>query len=322
MISNIQTLRAIAAILVVAFHAIPTAKSYQLSTDFFYKIDIWGSAGVDIIFVISGFIMIYIQNKKNKTPVEFIKDRIERIVPLYWFLTLSFSALLLTFPSAFNVWTFDFKTLINSLFFINYLTSGNYPVLFVGWTLEYEMLFYLVFALSIFMKNIYYSAICCIISLIVMVFLGLSDIILEFCFGMLVGLLYSNTKLKINSFLCFISIALGFYFLTIDWNIELPRFIVWGLPSLFIFIGFLYLKPIKNIVLDTLGSASYSIYLVHVFVILISYRVFSKIGRIDISYINEIYVILSILASIFSGVLLHFIIEKPLAKLIHNFKMR
>lgn len=127
MISNIQILRAIAAILVVAFHAVPTAKSYQLSTDFFYKIDVWGSAGVDIFFVISGFIMIYIQNKKNKTPAEFMKDRIERIAPLYWFLTLSFSFLLFIFPSAFNVWAFDFKTLINSLFFINYLTSGNYP---------------------------------------------------------------------------------------------------------------------------------------------------------------------------------------------------
>jgi len=321
MISNIQILRAIAAILVVAFHTVPTAKSYQLSTDFFYKVDSWGSAGVDIFFVISGFIMVYIQTNKNKSPINFLKDRIERIVPLYWFLTLSFSSLLFTFPHVFNVWSFDLNTLINSLFFMNYLTSGNYPVLFVGWTLEYEMLFYVIFGLSLFLNNINYSIFFSILSLIIMVYLGLSNIVIEFCYGMLVALLYNNLKIKINSLVCLIFIILGFYSLTIDWKVEIPRFIAWGLPSLLIFLGFLYLNPIKSKLLDTLGSASYSIYLVHVFSVLVSYRIFSKIGQVNFNYINEIYVILSILLSVLAGVLIHFIVEKPLARVIKKMKL-
>ena len=80
MISNIQILRAIAAILVVAFHTVLAAKSYNLPTEFFYKVDIWGAAGVDIFFIISGFIMVYIQINKKKKPLDFLKDRIESIL--------------------------------------------------------------------------------------------------------------------------------------------------------------------------------------------------------------------------------------------------
>ena len=148
MISNIQILRAIAAILVVAFHTVLAAKSYNLPTEFFYKVDIWGAAGVDIFFIISGFIMVYIQINKKKKPLDFLKDRIERIVPLYWFLTLFIAALLIVFPQAFRELSLSANHLINSLFFINYFNGDDHPLLYVGWTLEYEMLFYIVYYLS------------------------------------------------------------------------------------------------------------------------------------------------------------------------------
>lgn len=322
MISNIQILRAIAAILVVAFHTVPTAKSYNLSTDFFYKIDIWGAAGVDIFFVISGFIMVYIQINKKRKPLDFIKDRLERIVPLYWLLTISFSALLIILPNVFRVWTFDTTTLIKSLFFISYLKEGSNPLLFVGWTLEYEMLFYIIFGLSIFLKDIRYSIFISILTLSFMTIIGLNNIVMEFCYGMIMGLIFNKYKLKISKTICLTLITLGFYLLTLNWNEFIPRSLAWGIPSLLIFIGFLYLKPIKNSLLDLLGNASYSIYLVHVFSILICYRIFSKIGHINFKYTNELYVIICIIVSVIVGVLVHLIIEKRLIQLVKNLKRK
>lgn len=318
MISNIQILRAIAAILVVAFHTVPAAKSYNFSTEFFYKVDIWGAAGVDIFFIISGFIMVYIQINKSKKPLDFIKDRVERIVPLYWFLTISISILLVIFPQAFRELKLSGEHIFNSLFFINFLSEFDYPILYVGWTLEYEMLFYIIFAFSLFFKNIKYSILTSILMLTIFVFYGLSSIVIEFIYGMLVGFFFK--KIKINSIFCCIFILVGFYLLTVGWNKEIPRSLAWGLPSLLIFLGALYLNPIKNSLLATLGNASYSIYLVQVFSIPMCYKIFSKIGSLNFIYINEIYVIICIILSTIGGVLLHVAIEKPLAKIIKKIR--
>ncbi|MDC4909074.1 hypothetical protein NQ998_18795, partial [Acinetobacter baumannii] len=68
--------------------------------------------------------------------------------------------------------------------------------------------------------------------------------------------------------------------------------------------------------------ASYSIYLVQVFSIPVCYKIFSKIPEINIIFINELYVILCCAVSVISGVLLHFVIEKPIAKLIKKLKFK
>lgn len=318
MISNIQILRAIAAILVVAFHTVPAAKSYNLPTEFFYKVDIWGAAGVDIFFIISGFIMVYIQINKKKKPLDFLKDRIERIVPLYWFLTLFIAALLIVFPQAFRELSLSSNHLIKSLFFINHIGGDGLPLLYVGWTLEYEMLFYIVFASSLFFKRIKHSILISIIILATFVFYGLSSIVIEFMYGMLVGYLFN--KFKINSIFSLIFMLVGFYLLTVNWSTDMPRSLTWGMPSLLIFLGFLYFKPINSSLLEVLGNASYSIYLVQVFSIPISYKVFSKIGSLNLIYINEIYVIVCIFISVIGGVVLHFAIEKPLARIIKKIR--
>lgn len=321
MIDNIQTLRAIAAILVVAFHSVISAKIYNLSTDLFFNVDIWGAAGVDIFFIISGFIMVYIQRKKKKKPLEFIVDRAERIVPLYWFLTFGIASLLIVFPQAFRELQISTEYLLKSLFFISSY-DGKHPILYVGWTLEYEMLFYLVFAASLFAKNLNVSVLISIIVLSILVYLGLNDIVIEFIYGMIVGIFFSKIKIHINNILILITIVLGFSLLISNMNSKLPRSIIWGLPSLLIFLGFIYLKPIKNKILATLGNASYSIYLVQVFSIPICYKIFSKLPEIHIIFINELYVILCCAVSVTSGVILHFIIEKPLTKFISTFSVK
>lgn len=131
--ASIQVMRAVAALAVLLFHQnlLPI-----------------GYAGVDIFFVISGFIMGSIGERER--PADFIGRRLIRIVPLYWAVT--FGMCLLSFvPDLFSTFSFDAPSLLKSLLFIPYaLPSGEiWPLVVPGWTLNYEMLFYLVFWLAL-----------------------------------------------------------------------------------------------------------------------------------------------------------------------------
>ena len=132
-IENIQVLRFIAAFSVMMVH-LPVFK--------------FGAWGVDIFFVISGFIMMYITEHNNKN---FLIKRIIRIVPLYWLLTLAVFLIAFLKPEILNNTTANFEHLLKSLFFIpfNKNEAGHFPILFLGWTLNYEIIFYILFAFTI-----------------------------------------------------------------------------------------------------------------------------------------------------------------------------
>ena len=142
-IYNIQVLRAVAALLVVYVHLWPLAG--RLGAPAF------GSAGVDIFFVISGFIMVYTTARSDVGPLGFAADRICRIVPIYWLITLAAFALAAAAPRLFNSTVADPVQLAKSLLFIPFVKRSGLiqPVLFVGWTLNYEMFFYALFALGL-----------------------------------------------------------------------------------------------------------------------------------------------------------------------------
>lgn len=153
-IQNLQALRAFAALNVVLFYIIGVANNYGYSVNALEVLSEWGSNGVDLFFVISGFIMVNIQNIKNKSPVSFIYDRLIRIAPTYWMLTLMFVLLAFITPSKLmvsqNPTIFE---ILQSLSFTSQLLSNKYPVLYVGWTIEIEMLFYVIFAISLAAKK-------------------------------------------------------------------------------------------------------------------------------------------------------------------------
>ncbi len=90
MIVNIQYLRAFAAINVVIYHIIGTATDYGKRPEIHSFFEGWGENGVDIFFVISGFVMMHSQNINQKDTVSFIYSRLTRIVPIYWILTTVF----------------------------------------------------------------------------------------------------------------------------------------------------------------------------------------------------------------------------------------
>lgn len=138
-LQSIQALRALAATTVIFAHV-----------RFIHR----GGFGVDIFFVISGFILCYIS---SLNPSHFLLKRIFRIVPLYWLGTLGVFLIALIAPNLLNFTKAHPDELWKSLLFIPFLKeSGRLaPMLFLGWTLEYEMFFYLVFtaALAISKKS-------------------------------------------------------------------------------------------------------------------------------------------------------------------------
>lgn len=133
----IQYLRGAAAVAVVVFHQLQGVHGiFRL-----------GEHGVDLFFVISGFIMFVLTDSRNVTPASFALDRIARIVPPYWLATV------LTFLAAFvgaEIYhgSSDLGLLAKSLLFIPTLNEFGLvqPALYLGWTLNFEMFFYAIFA--------------------------------------------------------------------------------------------------------------------------------------------------------------------------------
>ncbi len=110
-----------------------------------------GAFGVDIFFAISGFVMYSTTSATNTSAQKFLRDRAIRILPLYWLITILLGISALVIPSLFNNFEVHPTQIVESLLFIPfYNEDGNIrPILSMGWTLHYEVAFYLVTACCI-----------------------------------------------------------------------------------------------------------------------------------------------------------------------------
>lgn len=142
---SIQVLRGVAAILVVLFHA--ATRAY--GSDDMFRV---GNAGVDIFFMISGFVMWSSTARRPMTPGAFLRQRAVRVVPLYYLSTLALLMAWLALPSAFpHMAAPTTAHVLLSLAFIPHLDAAGaaFPLLAQGWTLNFEMAFYGLFALGL-----------------------------------------------------------------------------------------------------------------------------------------------------------------------------
>jgi exopolysaccharide production protein ExoZ len=140
---SIQALRAVAALLVFWGHAI-NAVNLQVAGDF---PQLYGPFGVDLFFVISGFVMVYSSERlsgRPSAPAKFFARRLARIVPLYWATTAVLVWFVVPYAST--------KAVLGSLLFTPRIPAEA-PLLYVGWTLIFEMFFYTVFAVALLAKQ-------------------------------------------------------------------------------------------------------------------------------------------------------------------------
>ena len=320
MINNLQLLRAFAAINVVYLHVLIGGESYGKPSIVFPYVGGWGANGVDIFFVISGFVMIYTHSINPKTILNFYKSRILRIVPVYWLITSFIILIYFFFPNIFRSLIIDIKSSISSFLFVSQILNSSHPIINLGWTLEWEMLFYLIFGLALYFRTLNRIIISIFFMMVLIIFVSEKLYFLEFFLGVISGYLYIKLK-KINQNTGFIILVLGILALLMSLNpnsklVDYDRVLIWGLPATLIVIGATYSKQVKNQFILYLGDASYSIYLLQMLTIPGFYKI---ITHLNINIDNTFLSIICLLSSITFGCIFYSCVEKKL-KLVKNKK--
>lgn len=290
MLISLQALRAVAAWLVVCHHVMQVFFDFKADSPigqfFVHK----GAIGVDIFFVISGFVIYLSTAGKDIQAGRFLLNRIMRIVPAYWLYSLLMAAIILYAQQLTPGQTFELRHLILSLLFIPAENPGGYglyPTLNVGWTLNYEMFFYLVIALSLVgpqrLRPLLIAVTLALVSTLLAHQEWLSgfyrnSIVYEFLFGVAIGIAYRRGWIGQGTWLPLLILAASMALvLHLDAS---SRLLNWGVPSAFIVIACISLEPwfarVKP--LKMLGDCSYSVYLVHVIVLYTGWYLYERFG--------------------------------------------
>ena len=263
-LGNIELLRFIAAALVVFYHLhIRFAERVGLLPELNQFMGEFGASGVDIFFVISGFVIAMNVMEPSNTPKKFISARFARIIPTYWILTLVVAALMVLWPAVFNT-GFSIPRLFESLLFVTDRLSDSLPLIGVGWSLNFEIGFYLlVFAILFIRVRRDYSLLLQSVALFTLVLLGIfNPIFIEFIFGYLAYFLWRNVR--VSKLMAAVFLVAGSALLA-SWRIvaELAdtRWVYFGLPGFLLLLGAVSLPQISGDWVRRLGFSSYSIYL-------------------------------------------------------------
>lgn len=329
MIVSLQYLRAVAALMVVAFHASEKLGAMMGNDD--VPAFTLGLAGVDIFFVISGFIMLATTRGKDVTPADFARRRFERIVPLYWLLTSLVLFVVMVRPGLLATATFDGAHVAASYLFLPWThpaLDAHLPLLVPGWTLNYEIAFYALFAASLLLPaRIRVPGL--IVALSLAAFSGLlvpagtilafytDPIILEFAAGLLLASVWQRgLAISRTSALCLVGI--GFLLLHLGSHSDLPRIVWAGIPALLIVTGAVHAdtgkdrQPMRLPML--LGDASYSIYLSHVIALPVLAKVWIAAGYGAAGAEAPIFLALALVFSALVGAGFYGAVERPLTR--------
>lgn len=290
-LTSIQVLRGIAALFVAIGHVIAEFSRLPAFSGGYDENIVQFRFGVDLFFVISGFIMVYTTRGKPRTAAaggQFLIARFLRISPLYWAATLLTIAIALALPSALNHEGMSAERILTSLFYLPHRNASGdfFPIVGPGWTLNYEMFFYLIFAVTFVLP--WRSGIAAlVVALGGIVGLGAlapsgndliayytNAILLEFAFGALLGYAYVRGALNRLERLALPAAAIA-----IAWIIALhlggfehmdQRAFFYGVPAtLLVFAAVVADAQGKGLhwpFAMMLGDSSYSIYLTHLFV--------------------------------------------------------
>jgi exopolysaccharide production protein ExoZ len=323
---GIQYLRGIAALMVVFHHAINYITAYTWTGI--------GATGVDIFFVISGFIMAYTCSREMRAGesralacADFLLKRLVRVVPLYWLaMIISWRAELLH-----GVLSLDMAK--DFLFIPRYFApniSRIWPKLIPGWTINCEMFFYLIFGLSILLSRhrlqLTLFALCALS--IAGIFIRPSSapaqlytwsVFLEFGLGIVLYLVHRRWPLHLPTAIRLVVLgaavgALAYAGRDNLYEYSSSRFLLYGMPAFFIvWIGLQVRQSSDMPLLKLLGDASYSIYLFHATIgIRVAIHVLAMLHMPSSNWFFAA-VVLAILMAISAaiGVAIHWFVERP-----------
>lgn len=351
----VQDLRAVAVMLVVLVHAtglahIRESRGVDASAGFFAShgsVGQFGACGVDLFFVISGFVMaLLLSAERRTTRSEFLYKRFARIAPLFWLASLLFIAL--NWVAGRHIGE---RALLTSLTILpTRIFHYDWPTLFVGWSLAYELVFYGIVAIALKQSHPRAIAAATVGTLALasvqhpppsgLLAIVANPIQLEFLWGMAVFGLWHTfsgsrharpvgvTLMLIGGGLlapqvCHLPFRTG-YLLIISADTSIQRAIFWGLPWALVVLGAVLWEPKSaksrsrgRSLLRLTGEASYSIYLVHLSVMFLGETSLpSNILPADM------LVVCTFACACAAGIAAHIWVERPLLKALSRVKVR
>jgi exopolysaccharide production protein ExoZ len=336
-IFSVQILRAVAALGVVLYHFQLDLQRHLGLTNLLPNLQ-WGSCGVDLFFVISGFVMVYASEKLFGTQGGsgmFLVRRLIRIVPLYWGTTTIYLVLAIT-AAHISHKTYSLGMIVTSYLFIPWSSPEGFvePIVGQGWTLNYEMMFYLVFSIGVGLQR--RAAVTVIAAVLVgVVVVGSSvdalplpvsywckPIILEFVFGMLLGIGYLE-GLRLPRWVAFALVCTGatlmacaFYSFGDSFS---HRELRCGLPAMIIVAGSVfYASPARSsswLWLAVIGEASYALYLLHAIPIR-AVRELSVRTGVDIGAAPWSFLMIDVVLAVILAIVVHYYFEGPLTRVL------
>jgi exopolysaccharide production protein ExoZ len=351
---SVQALRAVAALLVVWVHSIDAAEHFSSPRQsHFFHWENYGACGVDIFFAISGFIVSQVavrmadrnQWTTSAKARQFLTRRTTRIYPLYWILTAVVIAME-ELGRHHTQWA-SFHWLPTILLLPSLHALGNTPALSLGWSLMFEMYFYLI--LTAFMVWTPRSLVrntslflCCmvIVGMFVnihrpLIVIWMNPMVLEFVFGCLIGLFFSRSTINpktanigfwisaIGAVLLAATIFTGYGQASEqDWILAgyycWLRVGVWGVPAALLVGGVIFWNPKMRStparLLVFLGDASYSIYLCTIpsrSIVEHFWRLFGRLGPDSGVFFGALFCTVI-------GVICYLLLERPLMRAFHN----
>jgi exopolysaccharide production protein ExoZ len=349
---NIQGMRAIAALMVISVHVFQNIALMRThwAKPFFSVV---GGLGVDIFFVISGFIIYHVMRRsiasmdivgKGPAVYAFAMKRFIRIYPLYW-IVFGTSCLVMAWVSPTAP---PPEPLLPLLTLVDNLPNSR---VLVAWTLTFEVYFYAVVALSLFLfaRRAMVGVTIWFAMVGAAVLLGLwfpwgkpldfvfSPILLEFLLGIVVAMLIDRGFRRFHGALLVIALiwmAIGTQFVrpgafdldVVHWGRQeailrgfARHVICWGMPAALFIYGMVVLELrrrwIMPRVLQYLGNASFSIYLWHVVVFNAVGEMFIRLGWVGVVNATGLTALMVAIALGF-GLLSYRFLEKPLLRLL------
>ncbi|WP_333849714.1 acyltransferase family protein [Leclercia sp.] len=346
----VQVCRGIAAMAIVLYHG----RAFCSHGDV-YEIALRGfDAGVDLFFVLSGLVMVLATKNSTggaKNSIEFIIKRWARVWPPYAVATILFVSIATIFDHNFMLAPEKINTLIKSFLFYPLNTDSapalGYPTLGVGWTLNYEMYFYALFAISLLSKRFRWVTFFSLIFLTLIIipestrtlsfssstqynfsigYLNLitSPIIWDFVCGVIIGLIYfSPIRIKNNYILnmtTYLSVALVLWLFS--FNSFGDHGVMGKLPIIAFMVLSLTLRQKEHEqkspkVLLWLGDISYSIYLTHTLLYAFVWVILQRNGFANISQ-GLVVAWLATILSIPAASIFHHYIEVKLSNIVRN----
>lgn len=308
---SLQMWRALAALLVLLYH-LATILKHRIPTLYRELCWLWpfetvGLAGVDLFFVVSGVVMTVTCYKRlgdRRAILPFLKRRFARIYPLYWAATLGVLVIFWAAPTLMARPKSDPSEIIKSLAL---WPQPDYPIVGVGWTLSYEVFFYLMFAALLAFPQKYFGTLLAAWAVVTMALfpffddqgsrgirgnlalpMAASPLVLEFIAGCLIAVSFLRGKLPKPT----VALLMGGLWLIViggycgatyfdEAAYGAVRLFVFGIPSALLILGTLSLEQRGNLKTSRLllrcGDASYSMYLTHVYVILLMAAVLPRV---------------------------------------------